>query len=345
MEGGAWGVDMFFTLSGFVITTILLKELTVTGRVRLGAFYANRAGRLWPALFLLCAGVAAIALVFPSKLPAGQETDALRSALHIMNLSRGGWFGPEVDGGATAHTWSLAVEEQFYLVWPLLLIALLRFYSLRVTAVVTVALALCALVQRIVLQSIGASSARIYNGPDTRADELLIGCVLAMIFALIRPGSQQAAQFANNLRLMVWPAALALVVFLIFVPHDGTDNALSDLTQTAGPTIVATVTAILIGGLATNPHHKMARILAHRLLSWPGQHLSYGIYLWHYPVVLVMARVLPNEGLLPLVIRTSAALLITVVLALVSAKLIEAPIRRAVRSRSARRPVNSSLLH
>ncbi len=123
--GGSMGVDVFFTLSGFVITLLIMKEYQATGRLRLGVFYAKRLARLWPALLIVCAFVAAVALLFPESGLGGQEAYAIPAAAYVMNLARAGLIGTPITGGALAPTWTLAVEEQFYLVWPLLLLLIL----------------------------------------------------------------------------------------------------------------------------------------------------------------------------------------------------------------------------
>ncbi|MFF1382754.1 acyltransferase family protein [Arthrobacter sp. NPDC058288] len=334
--GGFIGVDVFFTLSGFVITLLLLKEHLLTGRIALGSFYANRAGRLWPALTLLCVIAAGPALLLSSNVFEGQEIDALRSVLHVMNLFRGGWFGPEVGGGVTGHTWSLAVEEQFYLVWPLMLIVLLKFCSLRVTTIVTLSLALLALAGRVLLEWSGASTERIYNGPDTRADQLLIGCALAMLFTALEPGSLSAKKVAKYSGMMVWPGAFALLTTALFVAYPWGDSGFEVFYRTTGAFVLAVLSAALFAGLAANPTHLLARILGSKALSIPGRKLSYGIYLWHYPVVLTVEKFLDGEDSFAMFARVAVSLAITLVAAWLSARFFEEPVRRAVRKRTSR---------
>ncbi|NUP59061.1 MAG: acyltransferase, partial [Pseudarthrobacter sp.] len=185
VPGGSIGVDVFFTLSGFVITLLIMKERLATGRLNLGIFYAKRLARLWPALLVLCAVILAVGLVFPASGWGGQAGFILPAAAYVMNLAHIGAFGQSIQGETLGPTWTLAVEEQFYLVWPVLLLAMLQFWKIRTAAFTTLALAAAFLLERFALVMSGAPLNRLYNGPDTRADELLIGCALALLFTAL----------------------------------------------------------------------------------------------------------------------------------------------------------------
>jgi peptidoglycan/LPS O-acetylase OafA/YrhL len=136
MGGGLLGVDVFFVLSGFLITSLLCRELQRTGAVRLGRFWAQRARRLLPALIVLLLGVAAYAYAFRNSIDVGAvRGDALSTLLYVANwhfiLSDQGYFVQAAAPSPLLHTWSLAVEEQYYLIWPLVALFVVRRWGLR----------------------------------------------------------------------------------------------------------------------------------------------------------------------------------------------------------------------
>ncbi|WP_240721458.1 acyltransferase [Pseudarthrobacter sp. NamE5] len=134
VPGGFIGVDVFFTLSGFVITLLIMKEHMATGRLCLGVFYARRLARVWPALLALCGVIVIVGLALPASAWGGQAAFVLPAVTYVMNLAHVGVFGHSITGETLGPTWTLAVEEQFYLVWPLLLLAMLRFWKVRTAA-------------------------------------------------------------------------------------------------------------------------------------------------------------------------------------------------------------------
>ncbi|MCO4276551.1 acyltransferase [Pseudarthrobacter sp. HLT3-5] len=321
--GGSIGVDVFFTLSGFVITLLIMKEYRSTGRLRLGVFYAKRLARLWPALLVLCAVVVMVGLVFPSSGWGGQAADAIPAAGYVMNLSNFGVFGSSTGGGALSPTWTLAVEEQFYLVWPVLLLVMLRFWKVRTVAWITAVLAAGFLVSRFFLVSGGASLARIYNGPDTRADQLLLGCTLALVFASVRPGSRFHASLQAGARWGGPAAGLALVVAVFTFKEPDKPGPWFDVFWTAGPTALALLAGLVIGSLVLRPAGLASRVLSHPWLANPGRDLSYAAYLWHMPVYLLLIPLVP----LPWV-RVPLAAALTVVMAYLSFRFVETLIRQ-----------------
>ncbi|MDE8585870.1 acyltransferase family protein [Arthrobacter sp. NQ4] len=322
MPGGSIGVDVFFTLSGFVITLLLMKERIATGRLHLGIFYAKRLARLWPALLALCAVIVAAGVVFPDSGWGGQAGFVLPAAGYVMNLAHFGMFGDSIAGETLGPTWTLAVEEQFYLVWPLLLLVMLRFWKVRTTAIATVALAAGFVLNRFLLVNAGKPLDRIYNGPDTRADELLIGCALALLFTAVRQGSRLHNAMASVARWGAPLAGLALVAALFLLKEPDTPGAWFNTFWTVGPTALALISAVLIGSLVLQPAGFLSRILSHPWLARPGRDLSYAMYLWHLPVYLLLMPLIPA---LPLRIALTAAF--TVLLAYASFRFVERPLR------------------
>ncbi|WP_248759133.1 acyltransferase [Pseudarthrobacter sp. SSS035] len=321
--GGSIGVDVFFTLSGFVITLLIMKEYRSTGKLRLGVFYAKRLARLWPALLVLCAVVVMVGLIFPSSGWGGQEADAIPAAGYLMNLSNFGAFGSSTGGGALSPTWTLAVEEQFYLVWPVLLLLMLRFWKVRTVAWITAVLAAGFLVSRFFLVSGGASLARIYNGPDTRADELLLGCAVALVLSCISPGSRLHGSLQAGVRRFGPLAGLALVLAVFMLKEPTEPSAWFDIFWTAGPTALAILAGLAIGWLVLLPEGLVSKILGHRWLSRPGRDLSYGMYLWHLPIFILLIPLVPS-----LAVRVPLTAILTVLMAYLSFRFVETPIRR-----------------
>ena len=275
--GGWIGVDIFFVLSGFLITRLLADEMRRNGRISLKRFYIRRVLRLFPAYaVLLLADIAFSIFVL-------HDTTVYKAAMlsvgYVMNWNRAfDWF-PQASLG---HTWSLSMEEQFYIVWPGLFILLKPRRPL-----VWLLGALAAMVAwRSYLVLGGAGTERTYNGFDTHADTLLIGCALA----LARPGErvrQVAARF-------VFVPVAALVAVLLGL------NYRDPFIQTVGFTLAGLATAWTI--LAAMQPGWLRRALSVRPLTYTGK-ISYGLYLWHAPIMMLGAKFIhgyPSLLLIPL---------------------------------------------
>ncbi|HTT87637.1 MAG TPA: acyltransferase, partial [Acidimicrobiales bacterium] len=188
--GGLLGVDVFFVLSGFLITSLLCAEHATSGGLRLRRFWARRARRLLPALFILLLGVAAYARVFSGSVDgAAIRADALATLLYVANwhfiASSQGYFA-QASASPLLHAWSLAVEEQYYLVWPLVAVLVLRRGGRRALGWVAGVGAAASASLMAVLYVVGVSTDRLYYGTDTRAQALLVGSLLGA--AAGRPG-------------------------------------------------------------------------------------------------------------------------------------------------------------
>ena len=325
LRGGFLGVDVFFVLSGTVITLLLLREFEHSRRIRFGRFYINRLARLWPALLAVCVVVVLAIRVFPGP-PWDVVRSAIASAFYLSDVAVAFHSAAFSSGAAFGHMWSLAVEEQFYLVWPLLFVLLMRALGHRGTIIATAVLMLLPSVLRLALWDDGRGLDRIYNMPDTRADELLAGCLLALTLSLLRGG---APSVRRVLSWAIWPASLLLVALMVVLrgPEVGGAHA-PELQWTVGQLGIAVLAALLIGGLAVTPRHPVSRVLGSRWLSWPGRHLSYGFYLWHIPVLVVLGQ----TGL-RVTLQLAIAFVVTATLAFLSSRFLEEPVRRAVRKR------------
>jgi peptidoglycan/LPS O-acetylase OafA/YrhL len=282
LHGATASLDVFFALSGFLITTLVLDERRATGRVDLRAFYVRRACRLLPALLLMLAVWSALLLVFHDQgwmgsTPAGDgsgRTVPLLPALKDVGVSLlylANWN--VIDGGTAAplqHLWSLAVEEQFYIVWPTALLLLLLLHR-RVRAAVLLGVIGLSMALSVTLWETGAGANRIYFGTDTRAASLLIGSLGALLWHRRRSRERATGRLAG---LRAWLGVLVFVVVLATLQEDV-------WKYTVMPAVVALSITQVMPHVVDSPRTLLARALSLRWLVWLGQR-SYGLYLWHY---------------------------------------------------------------
>ena len=272
LSGGFLGVDLFFVLSGFLITGLLTSEFDQSKTISLRKFYMRRLLRLGPALFvylLACLGVTYYTKLFD-----------LTTELKLVGLAIAystNWrlaLGWDLSLDPTAIIWSLSIEEQFYVVWPVVLFACLslrirkRFIAIGLSAVVVAIAA-----HRYQLLEAGSTLTRLYYGTDTRADALLIGCLAALLPAnILQSGKQRWFAVAGVFS--------ALFLFYLFVVAEFTDQHL----YRGGFTIIAVLAAIVVLVAANSPPWILRALLQLRFIRWFGE-ISYGLYLWHWLVV------------------------------------------------------------
>jgi peptidoglycan/LPS O-acetylase OafA/YrhL len=306
---GSLGVDLFFVLSGFLITTLLLEERAVTGTISFRAFYRRRAARLVPGLFAMLA-------IYELATSGAHPWAVLFGATYTLNIAN--VVDPQAIPLSLGHLWSLAQEEQFYLIWPPLLLLIVRRRPALLTRVISTAIALV-LLEKTILLANGASLTRIYHAPDTHADPILIGCLFGAIYAAGR--GPAVGRFA--------PLALATVAGVILASQwTNLINAESPLR----PAFSIACGFLILAAVDGRPSPLLARPL--RFLG----RISYSLYLWHAPV-LASAGV-TSFDVKP--VRAALAISASVAVATASFYLVERPLR--ARWREARVSLSSTSL-
>lgn len=325
--GGLLGVGVFFTLSGYLITDILLNQAG-SGGIRLKEFWFARARRLLPALFAMLLIVVAWTTVFGPHQPPDFRAAVLTAAGYVNNwwliLHDVSYFAKFEAPGPLNHLWSLSIEEQFYIVWPFMVIGGLKLFPEKGSAggarprlaMVTLALAIASAVLMLVLYKPGIDPSRVYYGTDTRAVELLIGAALAMVWPSrrlhkgIQPGARRTIDIAGTVGLFV--------IFLMVLRS----SEFSPFLYRGGFLLLSIATALTVAALA-HPASSLARVVGCRPMRWIGER-SYGIYLWHFPIIILTTP----EGMdAPGLARGLLQLAATFAIAAISWKYLENPIR------------------
>jgi peptidoglycan/LPS O-acetylase OafA/YrhL len=336
IHGGLLGVDVFFVLSGYLITGLVLSEWRKTGDVSLSHFWARRARRLLPAMLLVLTAVAvASRFVLPSDQLPTVRGDVLATLFYVANwhsiLAHHGYFAAFAAPSPLLHTWSLAVEEQFYLLWPLgATIALRKLRSSRWLLAISVGGFATSALLMAGLSIAGVGADRLYYGTDTRAQALFVGDALAGIMFLIGrdfTGLRFRAPSRRHAVGGLWPMLLlgaagmvgagSLVFFCLRV------GGQSPWLYRGGFALVALSVAAVIAAVVLQPRSWLARLVSARPLVSLGV-ISYGVYLWHWPVIVALTQARTGlSGISLLALRLAATLAVS----LLSFHLVERPIR------------------
>ncbi|OCC08568.1 acyltransferase [Streptomyces sp. PTY087I2] len=318
-DGGFLGVDLFFVLSGFLITGLLLKEAgTQDGRIRLVAFWGRRARRLTPALAVMITGVLLLVWQFGTS-PLRQQAldDAPWAVANLANwhfIAEQAAYWQSSDSQVFGHLWSISVEEQFYLVWPLLIAVLAR--TSKAERLVATAAATGAILSLALMVTLAepVDTTRVYEGTDTRAFSLLLGSLMATA-----PASRLLDRVGARAKGW-WALILAGCIAAYWLRADGQSSP--GLFHGA-LFLHALAAALLIGCIVRAPYHPLSRFLSAPPLRGLGL-VSYSLYLWHWPVFLLLGEALP--GLVGWG-RTAFLVAVSLAAAFVSKVLVEDPIR------------------
>ncbi|UQU67876.1 acyltransferase [Couchioplanes caeruleus] len=327
VRGGFLGVDAFFVLSGFLITSLLLAERARTGRIRLPAFWVRRARRLLPALLLvLLATVVAARYRLDGddlRLVRGDAYAALAYVANWRMIFRGtGYAAATAAPSPLQHMWSLGIEEQFYLLWPLVVAGLAAWLTARHARTALAALCFAgAAASQVVCGRLFDPDAigRAYYGTDTRAQALLIGAGLAALLS-----GRAAGRAARTAVGALAVSGVAVTAWLWQVASE-----YASWMYRGGLTVAALATAAVVAHVMLSPGAPMARMLGWAPLAWLGR-ISYGVYLWHWPLFTFVTADATGLSRLPLLgVRLTA----TLALAVLSHHLVEQPIRHGALGR------------
>jgi len=324
-SGGFLGVDMFFVLSGFLITSLLLVEWQGARKTDLGAFWLRRARRLLPAVFLLLLVVLGYAIVFLPEEVASLRADALAAVFYVTNwhliIEDVSYFESWGRPSLFRHLWSLAIEEQFYILWPLIFVAGIRLLRPVGFGALLVLAALASAAAMALLYEPGADPSRVYYGTGTRSTGLLVGSALALLWTSEGARRVVSARLGDVIGVAALVAVGAMTVFV-------TDT--SDFLYRGGFLVASIATAVLIASIA-NPESRLGALLSWAPLRWVGER-SYSIYLWHWPVLMLTRPGIDvsfdGPGLLAMQVA------IIVALSELSYRFVETPVRHGALGRA-----------
>ncbi len=321
--GGFLGVETFFVLSGFLITSLLLAEWRSTNGIDLKQFWLRRARRLLPAVWLLLLALPAVAVLFAPDALLRLQEDIPAALLYITNwvyiLREVPYFEAFGRPPLLQHLWSLAVEEQFYLLWPLILLALLRISKGNRSGLFFATFVMIALstLWMATLYSPDVDPLRVYYGTDTRAAGFIVGALLAMVWC---PPQTSQTRGSGLHETFGWIGLLALMLLYNRL------NEFQPLLYRGGILITALASAMLIVG-ASSPNTLISRILETRTLRWIGSR-SYSIYLWHWPVFMLTRPGFDVQLQLPTLWIRIGQVVLTFLLAEFSYRWVETPFRQ-----------------
>jgi peptidoglycan/LPS O-acetylase OafA/YrhL len=325
-KGGMLGVGVFFTLSGYLITDLLLSHWRRHGDLGLGTFWLRRARRLLPALFLMLIVVSVWVALFDAAQLSSVRRQVISASLYFANWStiaqHGSYFARFATPLPLDHLWSLSIEEQFYLVWPWLL--LIGIWLLRNRLPLMILTLIGAGVSVALMGHMfhaGYDPTRAYEGTDTRAFGLLIGAALAMLWPTWAARRRVPEGMTNALD------GLGVLGFVAIVVQVGRTDSLSPFLYPIGFVLLSVATAAMVAAVV-NPMSRLGALLGVRPMRWIGVR-SYGIYLWQWPVI-----VLANPHQVPMtwpraVLEVGA----TLVIASLSWRFVEEPIRQGALGR------------
>ncbi len=323
-------MDVFFVLSGFLITSLLLNERRVTGTVNLVRFWLGRVRRLLPAALLVIAVSLLVTAIFFRPELSRLRGDALASTLYVNNwhqiLAGRSYFEHAGRPSLLQHFWSLAVEEQFYLLWPPILLLASTRLRRHMIAWLALGAALASALLMVLLFHSGGDQTRIYYGTDTRATPILIGVVLAFVWPTMRSTTEVNP---NPRRVLGLIGAVGLLGVLLGM---SLWTSYDPFIYHGGLLLVALASALLVAS-ASHPASSIGKVLGTTPLVWIGAR-SYGIYLWHWPV---MALTRPGVDVrASLFLLVPLQIVLTLMLAAVSYRYVELPIRRGEMQRRVR---------
>ena len=331
VPGGFFGVEVFFVISGYLITALLLAEWRNGHRIALGSFYLRRARRLLPALFLMLGVVGLYSVLFLPDEVHTLRGDTFGAVTYVQNwwqiFAGRSYFAEAGRPPLLKHLWSLAVEEQFYLVWPLICAVLFRFFGDRpgrLFGIIAGGALFSTFLMWLMFPGDALNASRVYYGTDTRASGLLLGAALAVAWPPWRltPKVTLAGRAVLNIAGCV---GLAIVGWYLFGVSDSAAWVYS------GGFLLLGFGTLLVIATTVHPGADIRRLLGFKPLVWIGLR-SYSLYIWHWPIYQITRPDLdvPLHGYALLALR----LTLTVIIAELSFRFVETPIRKGALSRT-----------
>ena len=329
LPGGFLGVDLFFVLSGYLISSLIIKEYKKTGSLNLYNFYIRRARRLLPAVYFMITVVLVVMVMFNGVLLKKSHLDAIFGYIYSSNwwyiFHKLDYFDSFGSQSPFKHLWSLAIEEQFYMIFPLLFLLINRkkkdkdgFYKLnRNFLYVILGVILVSLIAHIILFDINNIS-RIYFGIDTRAFSLLVGVVGAILYPMDKLNTKITPQENLVYSVVSLISITALITIMIYTSEYNT-------WLYRGGFLLVAILGIIIIISSGKQHTVMAKLLSFKPVVFIGK-ISYSLYLWHFPVLVLTTPV--SEIGKPNIFFVVLRIILTFILAIISYALVETPIRK-----------------
>ncbi|ANQ88794.1 TPA: acetyltransferase [Staphylococcus pseudintermedius] len=322
LSGGFLGVDTFFVISGYLITSLLLTEYHNTGKIKLMSFWLRRVKRLIPAVLFLVMGVIVLSLIFMPTEIQKVRADSIAAIFYVSNwwyIMQNVDYFEQFAVQPLKHLWSLAIEEQFYLVFPIVLLSLFSFIRrLKSIRIIFLILLVISMIAMMVLYVPNENVARVYFGTDTRIQTLLMGVLLALVW----PPFQLKAKVNRQMRTMIDTAGVVglAILFICFKFVSETNSIL----YYGGFFLISTVTLLVIAS-SVHPSGYFAKFLGNKVFTFIGSR-SYSLYLWHYPIIVLIHHQFVQGQIPPLVYVVE--ILLMVLMAEFSYKFIEQPFRK-----------------
>lgn len=322
-KGGFIGVDIFFVLSGYLITNILLTQWEKNQTLQLKQFWLRRFRRLIPAAYVMIVVVVIFSVLFHSEILKNLRGDAIASFFYVSNwwfiFHNVSYFDSFGMPSPLKNLWSLAIEEQFYLIWPVFLLVFLRWVkNPKLLLKIVIGLGLLSAIWMTILYVPGTDPSRVYYGTDTRLFDLLSGCALAFVwpFNRLSPNIPKRSKAALNI--------VGTISILFFFLITALVSEYQPFLYRGGLLFVAIMGVVMIATIA-HPASYLSKIFSFKPLRWIGTR-SYGIYLWHYPIITLTTPVLEIGQ--PSIWRSILQVAATFIIAELSFRYIETPIRK-----------------
>lgn len=322
LTGGFLGVDTFFVISGYLITSLLLKEYEDTGTINLKNFWIRRIKRLLPAVFALIVVVGIATLLLHPEHIVRVKHDMIAAIFYVSNwwyIAKDVNYFEQFSFMPLKHLWSLAIEEQFYLFFPAVLLLFMAIVKKKKNVILMFwIISLVSLLMMVVISQPHLNHSRVYFGTDTRLQTMLLGVLLAFIW----PPFKLNPNPPKGLKTVINSAGIIGLTFLILLFFTVSDE--SDWIYNGGFYLISTMTLLIIASVV-HPTTILAKLLGNPLFVYIGKR-SYSLYLWHFPVISFIHSYF-IDGQLPTYVYIMD-IVITVILAELSFRYVETPLRK-----------------